>query len=669
MTAAATEPPPASHRARMRFRPDIEGLRGVAILLVVAYHAGASVLPGGFVGVDVFFVVSGYLITSLLLEERERTGAISLPAFYARRMARLLPAGLLVLACTLALSAALYPPASVAAVAGTARAATAFVSNVFFARQATDYFSEAAASPLLHTWSLSVEEQFYLAWPLVLVGLSLLAPARRASGWAALAVIAASLAACWWWTIAQRPVAFFGAPLRAWEFAAGALGAAAAPAAAALVGRARRVLDAAGWGGLAAILASAAAFDDRTPFPGYHAALPVIGTLLVLLAGSQPERGAVGRRLSAPALQWVGRHSYSWYLWHWPVLILGAMLLPRSTMLSSVALVLLALPLAIATRVWVEDPCRRWGRRSERPWRVIGVGAAGIVAMLAVTSGVQRVAHIEAEGPSQKQFAAARYDYGALYRDGCVTREAADSTVTACVHGDTAAPVTVALFGDSHAAHWHPAIERIARERGWRLLVLTKSACPSVSVGVHDVTLGRRFTECETWRRAALDTIRARRTALVILSNSTEYVSDGPRPEPRASVTAAQWEAGLRETLAAVTGAGAQPVVITDTPRATRNVPECLMLAAWRGGDTSRCDFDLDGAVHPAAQAAERRAAAAVAGTRFVELSDVLCPGGRCTTWDGAVVRYRNARHLTASAAGQLRPALAVEIPDVPGTM
>lgn len=648
----------------MRFRSDIEGLRGVAILLVVTYHAVAAVLPGGFVGVDVFFVVSGFLITGLLLEERERTGTISLSAFYARRMARLLPAGLLVLACTVALSATLQPPASVAAVAGTARAATAFVSNVHFAREATDYFSDAAASPLLHTWSLSVEEQFYLAWPLALAMLAAIAPPRRSAGAAAVVVLAASLAACWWWTVAERPVAFFGAPLRAWEFAAGAVGATVAPRLENIRPRLRTLLECGGWLGLAAIAVAGVAFDDRTPFPGLHAALPVLGTLLVLVAGTTTGRGSVGRLLSLPALQWVGRHSYGWYLWHWPVLILGAALLPAAFPFGGVLLAIIALGPAVMARAWVEEPCRRWGRRATRPSVVIGAGAAALAGMLVLTTAVQRVAHAAAESPAQRQFARARYDYAALYRKGCVTRDAADSAVTACVHGDTSAPVTVALFGDSHAAHWYPPMDSIARERRWRLLVLTKSACPSVSVPVHDLTLGRRFTECEAWRRAALDTIRAHGAALVILSNSTEYVVDPPRPEPRASVTAAAWEHGLRSTLEAVTRGGARAVVLTDVPRATRNVPECLMLAAWRSGDTSRCDFDLAGAVHPAAQAAERRAAAAVPRAQVVELTAVLCPGGRCTTWDGHVVRYRNARHLTASAAGMLRPALAAAIPE-----
>jgi peptidoglycan/LPS O-acetylase OafA/YrhL len=661
--AGPAEPP------RLAFRADVEGLRGVAILLVVLFHAGVPGLSGGFVGVDVFFVLSGFLITGLLASELARTGTVSLAAFYARRFRRLLPAAAVTLVGTLAVVALVEPPLQVASAAESARAAAAFASNLFFAAGSTDYFGAAVeTNPLLHTWSLSVEEQFYFACPaFVLVAAGSGLHARRLAV-ALVVVAAASLALCWWYALADRPVAFYGTHTRAWEFAAGAL-VALAPRLATRIDAAPRRLPAAltvapGWLGLALVGGAVVGFSGRTAFPGLAALVPVVGTALVLGASTAP-RAAVARALAAAPLQWVGRHSYAWYLWHWPALVVGAGVLGPLTTGTRLALVAGALALAVVTRALVEEPCRRARALSGRPRAVVALGAAFTLALVGGASLLLRSATREAERPEQRAFTDAVRDLPRPNRDNCGPAML-DSVPRACAYGapngTPGGGATVVLFGDSHAAHWFPALEPTARARGWTLVVLTKSACPSVDVSLREPLLGRAFVECDGWRRAALDSIRRRGPALVVISNSSEVVRGAPWEASRASVAPAEWERGTARTLAALRAAGAAAVVIQDTPNAGENVPQCLRRAAWRGRDAAVCDFARDGAIHAAASDAARRAVAASPDARLVDLTAAICPSARCAARAGDVVGYRDAHHLTARASARLATALAAAL-------
>ena len=267
-------------------RGDIEGLRAVAVMLVVLFHASIGGVPGGFVGVDVFFVISGFLITGLLLRERTASGTISLSSFYARRARRLLPAAALVLVVTLIASLILLPPLLIPGVATDTAAAALYVSNMGFAVQATDYFAVGQApSPILHFWSLGVEEQFYLFWPAIvlLVTRGAIRPGRRV-GVTVIAIAAASFVFALWLTSAAEPWAFFSLPTRAWELA---LGGSLAVAGTRLSLIPERVAAAAGWVGLALIVVAGIVLNETTPFPGTAALLPTVGAALVILSGAQ----------------------------------------------------------------------------------------------------------------------------------------------------------------------------------------------------------------------------------------------------------------------------------------------------------------------------------------------------------------------------------------------
>src|SRR4051794_2053939 len=330
MSTPAPARPRAASRARDSgspepggFRADVQGLRGIAVLAVVLYHAGLGFVPGGFVGVDVFFVVSGFLITGLLVREVGTAGRVHFAEFYARRMRRLLPAAALVLLVTAVVSVRALPPLRVHSALLDVRAAALYASNYRFAAAGTDYLNaDAPPSPVQHYWSLGVEEQFYLIWPALLMVAVVLARRRGRSAMAGgtvalLAVTAISFAVSMWLTDADQPWAFFSLPTRAWELSVGGLVALGAAWWRRLPVSVAATAAVAGLGG---VLGSVLLIDAGAPFPGTVALVPVLSTAAVLVGGSAWHRSSSQLLLGAGPLQGAGRISYTWYLWHWPVL-------------------------------------------------------------------------------------------------------------------------------------------------------------------------------------------------------------------------------------------------------------------------------------------------------------------------------------------------------------
>ena len=329
---------------RRQFRPDVEGLRAVAIVLVVLYHAHARLAPGGYVGVDVFFVISGFLITGQLVRELQTAGRISFLAFYARRARRIMPAAMLTLIVTAVASALLLNPLAATRALDDVLPAIYFGANVHFAAQGADYFNAGLSpSPIQNFWSLAVEEQFYIVWPLLLFVSSLiwLRVRRRSRRERAhrpvigavtvvLAILAAiSLMASIQETATSPSWAYFSIVTRAWELAVGAIVALALPLVARLD---RRLAIPLSWAGLSCIALAAALFSDTTSYPGDSALLPVLGTAAVICGGSALASRRLGAEalLGTPPFQRVGAWSYSWYLWHWPALVLAPAALGHS---------------------------------------------------------------------------------------------------------------------------------------------------------------------------------------------------------------------------------------------------------------------------------------------------------------------------------------------------
>ena len=677
--------------SRPGHRTDLEALRGVAILLVVAYHAGVPTLAGGFVGVDLFFVLSGYFLTRILVQEYGTTGSVDLLALYRKRALRLLPALLVVVAATLALVWTLWAPIDRAEIAELARAVLLGTANNAFARDGTNYFS-GPLSPFLHMWSLGVELQASLFGPLLFLALAALGSWRMAQDSAnerahrlsvllngvfvGLAVVGAiSLAFAIWLTGTSQPWAFFGTPARIWEFTAGGLVAMTLPAGSTEPG-AEAASRGRGWwlqiGGLAALIAAALLYDRSTPYPGTAALAPVIAAAAVI-AGGIHGRGALDARYApVRALGWFGRVSYSWYLWHWPMVVTGAVLVPGIGVWGRIAWSVAALGPAWLTHRWVERPlCEPRADLAPRgPW-LPASAVAGCVAF-ALGAGAIRVAaeHRVARG-DQRAFAAARED---RMPHSCWARSATDATSrrsASCVFGDPDAAVTVALFGDSHAEHWLAALDRLGRARGWRVELMVMGGCP---VADSPELVGRRSErwerECARYREAAVRRLIALRPTVAVLSSYDEYVTrDVELSDDRGAdgrVSPAAWGRGLLRTYARLGTAGIPVVAIRGTPYPGFDVPGCLSRRAAGLLMADACEYDREEALHSTARAAQLAAVRAAVNRELpvaaIELADQVCAAPRCgVVRDGRVV-FTDGNHLTASFTRAVAGALGARL-------
>jgi peptidoglycan/LPS O-acetylase OafA/YrhL len=659
-TAARSAP---SHHGS--FRPDIEGLRGIAILMVVLYHIGLPGVGGGFSGVDVFFVLSGYLITDLLVKEAERTGKISLVQFYARRARRLLPAAILVLVVTFLAGAVVYSPLEQEFYAKSGLATAAYLSNVHFMREATDYFAtEISHDPFLHTWSLAVEEQFYLVWPLLVAWGLTRGGSRRRLVTLITMVSAIALVGCVLLTMRYKPWAFFGSPARAWEFGLGGL----ATLLPVTLLRSRPALcRAMGWAGLIGIAISAVALTGDMPFPGPAAMLPVLATAAVLIGGAGAPGEGVSVVLSTAPVQHVGRLSYSWYLWHWPVLALAAVAFPTISLPGRMVAALAALGAAAASFAVMERRIRFHPVLVSRPVLSLGL-AAGLSAVgLAAALGAQGFADHVSSGRRQQLYAAAVNDAAALSRR-CVLGFTSPG-LRQCVFGDSLSLTTVVLFGDSHASQWFPAVQEIAKEQGWRVVTLVKASCAFAMVPVYNPALGYQDDACAEWRQLALKRILELKPRLVVAANSIGYVQREGRSDGLSQVSPTAWRNGIRQTLGILDSAGVPAVFLRDTPRPKANIPLCLSRAAYRGRPESVCSEPRYLAVDDDLFEIERSATTHLRSVETLDMSDAICGPDICQEVQSDMVVHRDRSHLTATFVTSLAPELAQRlVPLVEGT-
>ena len=651
---------------RPPFRPDLEGLRGVAILLVVLFHAGVPGLAGGFVGVDVFFVLSGFFITGLLVRGLAETGQVQVREFYGQRALRLLPVLLVVLLTTLALVMTLYAPIDRAAVARTARSVALSTGNLEFARNAVNYFG-SRDNPLLHTWSLAVEEQFYLVWPLLLAFFALLAGRRalavgdvgsRSSTDGLLRWIVgvgvASFVASIWVTQLSQPWAFFGLGTRLWEFALGgalAVGLRTPPE--------HVQLRATLWSGAGLLLIALAvwAYDRTTPYPGAAALLPATGAALLLIGGRGAAEGVVGRALSASWLRALGRLSYAWYLWHWPLVGLGRVLAPEIVVPGRLAWSALALALAWLTHRLVEQPARD-GRLSRLPaFQRSALALGATLGAVLIAHGARRAAERRVAQPDQRAFAAARQDR--MEHDCWAT--GASAPTGSCAFGDTSSSTVVALFGDSHAEYWLAGLDRVGRERGWKIIAMVRGGCPVADLGL-EATLrgGRRDRDCARQREATIQRLVAMRPTAAILSSWDHYVPVDGAPDAW-QVAPDVWQRGLRRTYARLSAAGIPVATIRGTPRTWFDVPACLSRRAAGLPFARDCTYERRRALSPVAAAAQTRAAHGLR-VRVVDLNDRICATPRCEVRRDGVIVFTDDNHLTASFTRSLAPVLGTRL-------
>ena len=659
------------------FRPDIEGLRAVAIGAVLLCHAGLGFAAGGFVGVDVFFVISGFLITRLLLGEVSRTGSVSLPRFYARRVKRLLPLSALLLAVVAALSLLIYSPVRAGEVAGDIVSCATYTANWHFAAQSVDYFAQGTEpSPVQHLWSLAIEEQFYLVWPALLLGLTWF---QRRRGRSARPVLGAGLAAILvvsflfnlGYVDSQPAAAYFSTFGRAWELGLGALLAVLGD-----VRLCRLPALAIGWLGVGAIAFATLTFGPETPFPGTAALVPTLGAAALILAGASWEaqgRWGSAALLSLPPFRYVGRISYSWYLWHWPALIFAAALWGTLSPLAGVAAIAASwLPTAV-THGLVEEPFRRSKRLVAFPRRalVLGAGCTAIAlgaALLLVDlqptletapqSEVTGALALKAGAAPQERADAVRpnpleawADRGESFADGCLVGIAGTNS-NRCLYGDPHGDRTLILFGDSHAMQYFPPLQEVAKRNHLRLLALTKAECTPAEVEVKSMVADREYSQCDAWREEELKRIEmAGRSTVVIMSSDTAYTPYSEDGEQLSGPEAADaMEAGYVATLRRLHRFGLRTVVIRDTPPAPEEIPACV---SEHLDDLASCDFPHAPTWE---KEFERRAADRAPGSRLIDLTPEICPEGICRSVIGNALVYRDDNHLTATFARTLSP-------------
>ena len=549
-----------------RFRPDVEGLRAVAILLVVACHCGMAWFAGGFIGVDVFFVISGYLITGLLAKEYRETSRIDLPAFFARRARRLIPACALVLIATAIAATTMLAPQEIEETAHATMAAAFYASNMFFEHAAADYFGPAVErNSLLHTWSLGVEEQFYLVWP-CLMWVACRGGGRRRV-WL-LGVLAAGSFACSFYATRLVPLfAFYSLPARAWEFAAGGL-LALAPVP---TDPTRHTPWAVGGGvvGMLTILGTAVWVTGGAGFPGWIAALPVVGTLAVLHAGTIAPRVGMSAALGIAPLQFVGARSYSWYLWHWPFIVFAAILFPSITVSQKIATAIASLLIAACAYRCLERPIRDSSYLSHKTGLSL-CAAAGAAAITLAVAGASAHHGVEEMKLNQRfQFvAAATSDYG-FARSECYG-DGPNFEVHVCRFGDPDGARSLVLFGDSHAMQWMDAMRKVTAAAGWGLITVVRPSCAASDINPH------RFTPaadpCRHWRAAAIERIIAMAPAAVMMASWNGATVQGDRPGS-ARMPAEEIRSGTRRILLDFVAAGISVVVLRDSPSATLPYP------------------------------------------------------------------------------------------------
>ncbi|WP_405217617.1 acyltransferase family protein [Agrococcus sp. Ld7] len=672
---------PVSTPARAH-RRDIQGLRAIAVLAVVVWHLDPNALPGGFAGVDVFFVISGFLMTRWLVE-RPRLDRAAFADFWARRSRRILPAATLVLLTTLIAGWAVLPASRRTELAGDAIFSAVYAVNLRFAQGSTDYLqSLEPPSPFQHYWSLAVEEQFYLLWPFLMAAAAVLAvrmgrSRRLLSGAIVVAVIVASATASVLWTAASPASAYFTTPTRLWELALGGL-VAVLPA-----------LAVRGAGAIAAValavgVASFVWLDTTMPFPGTIAWWPTLATAVVLWAGGADSRGLVHRMLGGRAIQWVGAISYSVYLWHWPLIVLSNPYDKPAELLSWRSLWLVAATLVLAWLTWrfVEEPLRK--RSPRLPWASVRggllVGAACLAVTLTVAGSMRvaapalaqepdypgpaaltaggeaigegetadAVASLERDGyvPAPEDFQA---DLPASYAEGCHVAGHVVEPV-ACAWGDSGPLVVV--VGDSHAAQWVPTMQVLAETHGWRVMAMTKAGCPFTTGAVATYGVAQPYTACSQWNEGVAQVLEREQPALVVTSNASTQMWAG------STLTDADADAALGRGMAEAwdreIDRGAQVIVVRDTPSPRFAIEDCI---ANEPDAPGMCAFDRaaglagGGTGQDVALGIEERALE-------VDLNDSICGETRCAAIVAGIAVYRDRGHLTGSYARSLAEPL-----------
>ncbi|WP_162845957.1 acyltransferase family protein [Seongchinamella sediminis] len=645
------------------FLRDIQGLRAIAVILVILAHAGIPGMQGGFIGVDVFFVLSGYLITGILYREYHSTGTIRLHNFYSRRLKRLLPAMLTMILLTSVAASILLSSQESSTSSRSALFALTWTSNLFFAFRDIDYFNELETSDLfLHTWSLGLEEQFYLLWPLLLLAIFRLSikpdaadkyRARPTVLVYLLSIAAISMATSIWWTEIKPMWAYYLMPARIWQFALGALVfffTAAIPGGYSFQ-KTIGIDTFLRWAGLATLLVAATLIDPaRNSYPGFWAILPTLGTALILASINTNRHSSV---LGNSLVVWIGDRSYSWYLWHWPIFTIAGLLNIFQDTAASFILILISLIAASISYVVIERPF--WhGRFSFFKPRTVFTGSLTAVLLGTLTINlVQTEGDLVNESTIAADIQQAKKDMPIIYGYGCDTWYSSEKAVPCEFRADNYGK-TIVLLGDSVLAQWFTLFAEIYSPPEWRILVYTKSACPIVDEDFFYERIGSTYSVCTNWRNSVIEAIgNIEPDVLILGSGNTEKFNR------------VQWIEGTKRILDKVTIAAQNTYILVGTPALPFNGPGCLMRALESESATPATVQRLAqhcGSSKPLEHVARIHGYLATAASNFTSahllaFTELVCPGGICSAISPqGTVTFRDSQHLTDTFVRELVP-------------
>jgi peptidoglycan/LPS O-acetylase OafA/YrhL len=588
-------------------------------------------MPGGFIGVDIFYVISGYLITGLIIREIDKTGRLDLNQFYQRRIKRLIPTSVFVLFVTAVVGFFVLPAITREGLGRDLFAAAAYVSNYLFAWWENDYQNlDATPSPFIHYWSLAVEEQFYIVWPIFILFLSRYG--RRAILNGVAIVTGLSLLLSIYLTQVAPIWAFYSLPTRAWELGVGAL----------LLFIPDKFLRNRffPWIGALGLIIATLRFDESTAFPGINAALPVIAT--AILIGTIPVWPRFFNDLSNNRLmQWLGAISYPLYLWHWPALVLPSSALGRPlSIFERLLCILLTIFLAHYTSKFIEQPLRHRNFSAKKIYGFFSLTTVvSLLAGFAIATSASSVIKVQ-ETTSDYSFDLNQVlKQPSIFLDDCHANYG-EVVSGECRYGEIGSAKKVVLFGDSHAAQWFPALEVLALEKGFELISLTKSACPAVAVKRTDK--GSYInSECNEWRKNTIERIQKIQPDAVLTSSFQYYAN------PRGTPSREQWwNEGQLRLLTALQGSSKNLIYISDTPHPLRNIPDCLATQ-----DVKDCDTT------------ERTPNLIIEGFQKIDPTPWLCTSV-CPSIKNGYVVYRDASHITVDAALGMKQNLEIALRD-----
>jgi len=629
----------------MSYKPEIQGLRAIAVLLVYFAHSRFIFFDGGFIGVDVFLVISGYVITLSLINEYQKKSFISISNFFIRRFWRLAPALFFMLTLSSAIALVMLAPYEQIQNYGSLQSAYLWISNFYFLFAETDYFTASASENLfLHTWSLGLEEQFYLAWPFILLYALGYFSKNKAihtnrTGLKILIsfLIVSLLFFVFLILINDNNRAFYLTPARFWQFASGAI---IAYIELKFIGTnfsKKKVYLVLSLIGLLGIFLSAILLNSSSAYPSWFIFIPTISTILVIYSGCIKQRNLISSLLSNKVMTWLGDISYSVYLWHWPILYFHKKLDIFFDFLNSFTAILLTLCISSFSYYFIE---RKLTKKHSSFGRVKTL-VCFLVSITLFITYVNQLKNISQTGLNQNeqlQIHSQRLIKSSIYSSGCDSWYSS-SALTPCLTYATNnnESKTLILLGDSVAAQWFDILGKHYGEKGWRVIVLTKSSCPIVNQSFYYKRIKQKYTVCDNWRKSAIQFIQTEKPELLIFGNSNGY-----------SFSEEQWYSGTLDVLNEIHTHVESIGIIGGTPLLEMNGPTCISRKKWLNNNfnikkLNSCETKYNS---QAVFSIFEKLSNQFQNVSFFDFNDLVCPNNICSSEKNGQIVYRDATHI-----------------------